>query len=65
MYIGGKKVMNEYEKKEVMRYLIDNIPVLLDIDKQDLKYDVRDIHYKIYKYIKELQEDLKTLQKRK
>lgn len=57
--------MNEYEKKEVMRYLVDNIPVLLDIDKQDLKYDIRDIHYKIYKYIKELQEELKTLQKRK
>ena len=65
MYIGGKKVMNEYEKKEVMRYLEDNIPLLLVIDKQILKYDVRDIHYKIYKYIKELQEEIKILQKRK
>lgn len=56
--------MQEYEKKEVIRYLIDNTPIILDIENKDLKYDTRNINYKIYKYIKELQEEIKELKKR-
>lgn len=56
--------MQEYERKEIIRYLIDNTPIILDIEKQDLKYDTRNINYKIYKYIKELQEEIKELKKR-
>ena len=39
-----------------MRYLQSKIPIVLDLEKQDLKYDTRDIHYKIYKYIYGLKE---------
>lgn len=42
-----------------MRYLLDKIPIILDMEKQDLKYDTRDIHYKIYKYIYNMKEGKK------
>lgn len=51
--------MKEYEKEEVIRYLIDNTPIVLDMEKQDLKYDARCIFYKIYRYIRELEEKIK------
>lgn len=46
-------------REEIIRYLIDNTPMIYDIESQDLKYDTRNINYKIYKYIKELEEKLK------
>lgn len=46
-------------EEEIKRYLIDHTPMTFDIEKQVLKYDTRDIHYKIYKYIKELEEKIK------
>lgn len=55
--------MKECEKEEIIRYLIDNTPMILDVEKQELKYDSRNINYKIYKYIKELQEELKSIKK--
>lgn len=55
--------MVEYEKKEIIRYLIEHTPIVFDIEKQDLKYDARNINYKIYKYIKELQDEIKRLRK--
>ena len=48
--------MEDYRYKEIVQYLLDKIPLILDIEKQDLKFDKRDIHYKIYKYIHELRE---------
>lgn len=48
--------MDKYEVKLIKQYLIDRIPVYLDLKKQDLVYNTKDIHYKIYKYIKELEE---------
>ena len=42
-----------------MRYLKDKIPLILDIEKQDLKFDTRDIHYKIYRCLYELKEKKK------
>lgn len=53
--------MKEYERHEIIRYLIDNTPIIFDMEKQDLKYDARSIYYKIYKYIKELEEEIKKL----
>lgn len=53
--------MKEYERHEIIRYLIDNTPIIFDIEKQDLKYDARSIYYKIYKYIKGLEEEIKKL----
>lgn len=43
--------MSEQEYKEIMRFLLDKIPLILDIEKQDLKFDKRNIYYKIYKYM--------------
>ena len=43
--------MKEYEKEEIIRYLIDNTPMILDIGDNNLKYDARSIYYKIYRYI--------------
>lgn len=45
-------------REEIIRYLIDNTPMIYDIENQDLKYDTRNINYKIYKYIKELEEKI-------
>ena len=49
----------DYRETKIMRYLQSKIPIILDIEKQDLKFDSRDIHYKIYKYILELKEKQK------
>lgn len=50
--------MQEYEKEELKRYLINNTPMILDIGDNNLKYDARSIYYKIYRYIKELEEEI-------
>lgn len=57
--------MKEYERHEIIRYLIDNTPIIFDMEKQDLKYDARSIYYKIYKYIKELEEEIKKIKEKK
>lgn len=44
------------EREEIVRFLINNTPLILDLEKEDLKYDVTSIYYKIYKYIKQLEE---------
>lgn len=56
--------MQEFEKREIIRYLIDNTPMILDIEKQDLKYDARNINYKIYRYIKEQEAEIKKLKEK-
>ena len=48
--------MNDYEYKEITRFLLDQIPLILDIEKQDLKFDTKSIYYKIYKYIVQTKE---------
>lgn len=47
--ILGDNMNKEY--KEIMQFLMDHIPIILDLEKQDLKFDTRSIYYKIYKYI--------------
>ena len=56
--------MKEYEIEEIIRYLIDKTPLILDIERQALSYDARNIHYKIYRYIKELQEEVENLKRK-
>ena len=51
--------MNDVEWKLISEFLINNIPLVLDLGKKDLKYDTRSIYYKIYKYIYELKEKKK------
>lgn len=43
------------EREEIIKFLVDKTPVMLDIDKQEFIYDKTSIYYKIYKYIKELE----------
>lgn len=45
------------EREQIIRFLIDNTPVILDLETLDLKYDKRNIYYRIYKYIKELEKE--------
>ena len=52
--ILGDNMDKEY--KEIMQFLLDHIPIILDIEKQDLKFDTRSMYYKIYKYLYELKE---------
>ena len=47
--------------KEVLKFIQDQIPMILDLEKQDLKFDTRSNYYKVYKYIYELQEENKRL----
>ena len=48
--------MNDIEWKIISEFLIDNIPLVLDMNKNDLKFDQRSMYYKIYKYIIKLRE---------
>jgi len=36
---------------EMLEFLKNKIPIVLDMEKGDLKYDTRSMYYKIYKYI--------------
>lgn len=47
--ILGDNMDKEY--KEIMQFLLDHIPIILDIEKQDLKFDTRSMYYKIYRYL--------------
>ena len=46
--------------REIMNFLKDNIPIILDLESGDLKFDSRSIYFKIYKYIVSLKDELKT-----
>ncbi len=43
------------DNRIIMEYLLDKIPIITDLDGGDLKYDTKNIYFKIYKYILELQ----------
>ena len=45
------------ERELIIKFLIDNMPVILDIEKLEFKYDKYNIYYRIYKYIKELEKE--------
>lgn len=47
--------MNRYDRELIIRFLIDNTPMIIDLTDNQLKYDSRNIYYKIYKYITELE----------
>ena len=52
-------ILDDFKYREIMRYLLDRIPIILDLEKQDLVFDKRDMNYKIYKYIYDLKEKKK------
>lgn len=51
------------DKNEIIQFLIEHIPLRLDLRIKDLKYDTKSMYYKTYKYIKDLQEEIKELKK--
>ena len=44
------------ERELIIKFLIDNMKVELDIEKLEFKYNKYDMYYRIYKYIKELED---------
>ena len=42
-------------KEEIHEFLISKMPLILDLESGDLRYDTRNMYYKILKYIKELE----------
>lgn len=49
--------MEDIEWRLISEFLIDHIPLILDMRNKDLKYDSRSMYYKIYKYIIKLRGD--------
>ena len=49
--------MEDIEWRLISEFLIDHIPLILDMKSKDLKYDSRSMYYKIYKYIIKLRGD--------
>ena len=45
------------EREKIMKFLIDHIPLIIDLEIDELAYDKASIYYKIYKYIKELEKE--------
>ena len=45
------------EIEEIVNFLKDKIPYVLDLEKEDIKYDKNNIYYKIYKYIRKLEKE--------
>lgn len=50
---------DDFEFRIISEFLLDKIPMILDVEKQDLKYDSRGMYFKIYKYILKLREEVK------
>lgn len=50
---------DDFEFRIISEFLLDKIPMILDMEKQDLKYDSRNMYYKIYKYILKLRGEIK------
>ena len=49
--------------KEILEFLRLQIPIILDIEKEELVYDKNNNYYKLYKYILELENKLKEKEK--
>ena len=44
------------ERELIIKFLKDNMKVELDIEKLEFRYNKYDMYYRIYKYIKELED---------
>ena len=49
--------MQEVEFRIISEFLIDHIPLVLDLNGKDLKYDTKNMYYRIYRYILSLRGD--------
>ena len=50
---------DDFEFRIISEFLLNKIPMVLDMENQDLKYDSRSMYFKIYKYILKLREEVK------
>ena len=57
--------MEEKEYKEILEFLKNKTPLMLDLDYEDLRYDEKSMYYKIYKYIHDLREENKKLKEKR
>ena len=57
--------MKEIEYMEILEFLKEKTPLILDMEKEDIRYDEKSMYYKIYKYIYELRKETKRLKERK
>ena len=57
--------MKETEYMEILEFLKEKTPLILDMEKGYIRYDEKSMYYRIYKYIYELREENKKLKERK
>lgn len=57
--------MKDIEYLEIIEFLKEKTPLILDMEKEDIRYDERSMYYRIYKYIHNLREENKKLKERK
>lgn len=57
--------MKEIEYMEILEFLKEKTPLILDMEKEDIRYDEKSMYYRIYKYIYELRKENKRLKERK
>ena len=50
-----EKVGELMDHKIIKEYLLSKIPIIVDMDSNDLKYDTKNIYFHIYKYILDLE----------
>lgn len=46
-----KGMENRHELNEMLKFLENKIPIILDMENETLRYDTDNIYYKIYQYI--------------
>ena len=57
--------MTETEYERIVEFLKDNTPMILDIEKEQLMYDEKNMYFRTYKYLYKLKEEYKKLKERK
>ena len=57
--------MKEIEYMEILEFLKEKTPLILDMEKEDIRYDEKSMYFRIYKYIYELRKENKRLKERK
>lgn len=57
--------MKEIEYMEILEFLKEKTPLILDMEKEYIRYDEKSMYYRIYKYIYELRKENKRLKERK
>lgn len=57
-----KVPFNDREVYDIVLFLKEKIPMIYDMDDNELKFKTNNMYYKIYRYIKYLREKIKELE---